>query len=287
MSTYPLASAPTPQLASSLQPTAQNRDSWQLAFENVWHELGFHHPSARRSRKVMLRDTWQHLSPRLANLQPIRPERHALLKYLWQDLSNGFDPAFMLTYHYKSPAEQGCSLQRPPLRPPTSVSSSRPCIYSHKGSVLTQVSRYSAIERRRSDIDLVSKDALHIRKILTQQFWRRTTPRQQRTDPHLYFFHELGRAKLQYHTHVLISMPPDPFTNAPAITQGWIEKILPKATNLSAAQTGVDVKELPDLFQTIGGIIYLTKETSAAHSVLDPHASLTLRGGRTSLPKAA
>jgi hypothetical protein len=73
-------------------------------------------------------------------------------------------------------------------------------------------------------------------------------------------------------------MPPDPFTTAPAITQGWIDQILPKATNLSAAQSGFHVKELPDLFQAIGGIIYLTKETTADHSVLDPHASLTLRG---------
>ena len=152
---------------------------------------------------------------------------------------------------------------------------------------LTQVSRYSAIERRRSDIDLVSKDALHVRKILTQQFWCRTTPRQHRTDPHLYLFHELGRAKLQYHTHGLISLPPDPFNTAAAITKGWIDKVQPRVPNLSAAHSGVAVKELPRLFQTIGGIIYLTKETTAIHSVLDPHASLTHQGGRASLPKAA
>ena len=132
MSTYPLASAPTPQSPFALQPTAQNRDPWQLAFENIWHELGYHHASARRSRKVMLQNTWQHLSSTLVNLQPSRPERHALLKYLWQDLSTGFNPCFMLSYHYKSPAEQGCSLQRPPLSSATPVPSSRPCIYSHK-----------------------------------------------------------------------------------------------------------------------------------------------------------
>ena len=63
----------------------------------------------------MLRNTWKQLSSRLSNLQSSRPERHALLNYLWQDLSTGFNPCFMLTYHSKAPAEQGCSLQRPPL----------------------------------------------------------------------------------------------------------------------------------------------------------------------------
>jgi hypothetical protein len=83
----------------------------------------------------MLRNTWKQLSSRLSNLQPSRPERHALLNYLWHDLITGFNPCFMLTYHSKAPAEQGGSLRRPPLSSATPVSSSRPCISTQKASV--------------------------------------------------------------------------------------------------------------------------------------------------------
>lgn len=280
-------SGSTASYTSSLDPTACNRDPWQLAFEDVWDELGFQPAWVQRSQTATLTKTWPLLLDRLVKLQHGSPERLALLKYLWQDLSKGFRPRFMLTYHYKSPAEMGCSLQRPSLSSTTTLHSHLPRIVTQRASVLSQVPRYSAIERRRNDIDLVSKDALHIRKILVQQLWRKTTPRPQRTNPHLYFFHELGRAKLQYHTHLLISMPPHPFTTVPAITEGWKEQIQPKANSLSTSKAGFDVKELPGLYEAIGSIIYLTKEVSSTYAVLDPLASLTLRGSKARLPRAA
>lgn len=242
-------------------------------------ELGYHQIDLPQARELMLDRAWRLLSPRLQALATNKQERLAMLNYLWSHLRGGFQPEFMLTCHSKSPAEYGCSMQRAPLSSRILAPSPPPSLRNNtQTSVLNQVTRYNALERRRNDPIVMKQDALHLRKVLHREFWFKATPKQQRIRPHLYFFHELGRAKLQYHTHVLFSMPPGPFDSVTGITAGWKNLILPRVNSLSTGKDGFHVKPLPSLFKQIGEVIYLTKEVSSQSCILDPEASLVLQG---------
>jgi hypothetical protein len=266
--------------SSSIRTPTPGRDPWQLAFASVWDQLGYHQLAVERPRHQMLSNIWDLLSPLLTGCCP---ERRALLGYLWNHLAHGFSPRFMLTYHYSSPAESGCSLQQPPLSskiphqptPPTRT-------HRHQPSVFPRVAGYEAFERQRNDLDQISHHARLIRNLLNQEFWRQSQPnRRARINPSIFIFHELGRTKLQYHTHILIPLPPEPYTTSAAIEQAWHQKFQPKATFLSHTQHAFDIKPLPNLFDQIGQAIYLTKEVSSSHCVLDPSASLNLRPAGT------
>jgi hypothetical protein len=253
-----------------------DRDPWQVTFESTWDQLRLPRSPTPDQRLPALREINQPLLAALDQQPYGNQERLGWVSYLLEDLCEGFQPRYMLSYHYKSPTESGCSLYRRPLSSKNCSAGPRARASSHQPSVLKQVSRYSALERRRNDPTVISRDACHTRNILKQKFWQHSVPRRERVKPHLYFFHEHGTAGLQIHTHLLISQPPAPFSTAEQIERGWKDLILPKVQVLSRAAPGFDIKEIPTVFDEIGRILYLTKEVTTNRPVIDTTASCML-----------
>ena len=240
------------------QTGTHRRDPLQLAFDHHWSELAPLH----LDRLALLRAIW---APLLR--ASTCPQRTGWLAFGLDQFERGFHPRYMLTYHYRSPEETGCT-----LRPRPGAATRRPVPRPGAGGTLR---RYQAIERQRQDLDAVSTNACRVRAVLHRVF-RRGTPRAQRLVLPLLFWHEHGRAGLGYHTHLLLPHPPGPVLSAGELEQVWRSRVVPRVKTLSPARSGCDVLPLPDLGTALGQLIYVTKEASPTHNPFDCHASVCL-----------
>ena len=120
------------------------------------------------------------------------------LFFVLEQLKQGVEPAYFVSYHYKHPSEMVRQVRE----------TNNPL--GHKDRIFFQSfcshNYYKYWEKRRnSEVQLI-KDVSHIRNILLNTLYG--IKRLDRTDlkefPNLFFFHEKGKVGLQYHTHLLI-----------------------------------------------------------------------------------
>ena len=240
------------------RPGTYRRDPVQLALDHQWSELA----PLSLDRLALLRAI---RAPLLR--ASTSPQRTGWLAFGLDQFERGFHPRYMLTYHYRSPEETGCT-----LRPRPSATTRRP---TPRPGAPGALHRYQTIERQRNDLDAVSTHACRVREVLYRVF-RREIPRSPQLVLPLLFWHEHGRAGLGYHTHLLLPHPPGPVLSAGELDQVWRSRVVPHVKTLSPARTGCDVKPLPDLFTALGQLIYVTKEASPTHNPFDCHASVCL-----------
>ncbi|MCP9916243.1 hypothetical protein [Cyanobium sp. ATX 6F1] len=207
------------------------------------------------------------------------PQRQATRDYLQSYLVDGYQPRYLVTLHYRSPADANWG--------------SNPA-----ASTWQQTPAYNYYTRRRNDYDAVSQDATHLRNLLLARYYHVPTPRHLRRlasrnraaghppQPLVLVFHELGSLRTQYHSHLLLPHPPGTDHTAGSLTRDLNHHLPARAKCLSwrgihvrgiaggtAACTAADLVGVLEHPTAAFSVDYLTKETTGQHFSFDPVAS--------------
>ena len=136
-------------------------------------------------------------------------ERIATLKFLYDQVGKGFSPRWFITYHLFHPEELLKPIKETnrPLghkdRYSTLWYKDR---YGNEKNLWKYLPRYKYFDYRRSDKDEVEHDTRKVRNVLLRKGYgiKRFNKHRMREYPQMIFAHELGKYKLQYHTHLLL-----------------------------------------------------------------------------------
>lgn len=199
-------------------------------------------------------------------ITPVAPHRnlkHAIIQQVEDQARLGFSPWWLLTFHYSNPYERGWRVVETPSRWGYKIPT-RQMLWDNSGWD-------KSLQSRRNNLQLVSKDAQHIRNLLLQRGWGITG----KLDKHresvipMVFVHEKGRSRLQYHTHLIIPALPAALNNTKGIDALWKQQILPRAKSLSRTNS-LHAEPVYDIRGLIG---YLTKESRPEDLCIDYQAS--------------
>lgn len=199
------------------------------------------------------------------NLDPLR---RGTIDLLEDQIKRGFRPQLMLTFHYGNPYERGWDQNRRIQNRGTQTTSSTPLLLDSPTGRGITISR--------NDIIKVSRDAKHIRNLLLRGVWgvQRLDKHEESQTP-MIFFHEKGREKIQYHTHVLVGGIPQSKLNENTLKSIWLREVAPKARCLSRTNS----LDITNVDSSTRAIRYLTKEIRGDETVLDVEASCLITPG--------
>ena len=123
--------------------------------------------------------------------------------FLDNQLKLGFKPKWFITYHYHHPSETVRQIRE----------TNNPFGFQDRigfkayGDMWNQVSSYNNMERKRNSFDSLIEDTSQIKNCILKYLYgiNRLNQEWKYEFPNLFFFHEKGKVKLQYHTHLLIT----------------------------------------------------------------------------------
>ena len=126
-----------------------------------------------------------------------------VLLYLHNQLILGVEPVFMVSMHYQHPVEHTKPLKE----------TDKPLGFGDRYGFKTirdiwkEVPLYKYWEKKRNEEEQVIKDTKKVKcRILKKLYGIKRLNRPDKYDvPNLLFFHERGKTKLQYHTHILLT----------------------------------------------------------------------------------
>tara|TARA_B100000282_G_scaffold279002_1_gene239013 strand:- start:1574 stop:2437 length:864 start_codon:yes stop_codon:yes gene_type:complete len=191
------------------------------------------------------------------------------LLWLLNQLKMGVEPAWFITFHYEHPSEKVKKLKE------TSFTEGwRDRIFFKD---LCSLHYYKYWVNRRNDEDQVYEDTSQIRNVLLRYLYgiKRLNRTDKKEFPNIFFFHEKGKTKLQYHTHLLIpkkNLNPD-FNNQKDLSWLFNDFIRHKRKCFSKWKH-IDVRPVNDKEGLIG---YLNKETNPNHISFDFFNSIPLK----------
>jgi len=180
------------------------------------------------------------------------PIRYKLLKDLIEQFEMGFTPRWLITYHLYHPDE---------------------LVWGYKGSdhgdLWKKVSHQKWIKKRRLDEFNLYEDTKKIRNVEMKILYgaKRLNRLDKYDVPPMYYFHEMGKSKNQFHTHHLLTTVPNA-NNEESLKRIFNNKIRHECRSISLWRE-IDVKPIHD---TKGILNYLTKETSLDRLSLDPYS---------------
>jgi hypothetical protein len=199
----------------------------------------------------------------LSPAPPINPIHEATNKFLNQQGWRGFQPSWLITFHYGgNPTQRGWNNAQRVHTTGQLPSSATPSLFSD-GSTSARTNFFN-----------VSKDAKHIRNLLRQAIW--DVKRQDKVDESqtpMIFFHEQGKLNLQFHTHLLLGTIPDKFKTIEAIECVLNDYVMPRAQCISRTNS-IHIQSADSYLRAVG---YLSKELSFRHDVVDYEASCLFR----------
>ncbi len=197
-------------------------------------------------------------------------EKPDTARYLLNQLENGFKPKWFITYHYLHPSEWVNPLRE----------TNKPLGYQDRigfrtyGDMWKMGKRYESLEDKRNSFDSLVKDTKHIRNIILKVLFgiKRPQHKWKYEFPTLFFFHEKGRVKLQYHTHLLI---PDvlPELNDVSSIHDIFDTNIRKSSNCFSRWKNIHVRPIDNPMKALS---YVNKETSMTHNSFDYESSLLI-----------
>ena len=133
--------------------------------------------------------------------------------------------------------------------------------------------RHNYNNKKRENIDHIYKDSRQIKNIVLKYLYdiKRLNQTWKYTFPNVLFFHEMGKVKLQYHTHLIL--PETTLYNTEEeLTDVFNTAIRERSKSISKWKK-IDVEEIEpdDKYSVIG---YLNKETTSNHLSFDPINSI-------------
>jgi hypothetical protein len=181
----------------------------------------------------------------------LNKEKDATLEFVLNQINSGFNPKFMITYHYRHPTEHGWRVIEN-----VSTFNSKWGFKSNK-SLWNEVPSYNYYEKRRACEDSTIKDASQVKNVILKY-------------PPMLFFHEMGRTKLQYHTHLLIPELPTKFNSKDVLEDEW-NGYVKRSRKCFSRWKKIHVKEITNPYLIAN---YLVKEASVHQHSLDYQNSL-------------
>lgn len=195
----------------------------------------------------------------------------SILKYLYNQIELGFEPAWLITYHYFHPVELSKPLKE----------TNKPLGYGDRYSfkshndIFKSIPYYRYLERRRNNIEDIYQDTSQAKNCILKQLYG--IKRLDRTDkyefPNIFFFHEKGKLKLQYHTHILLPKKNLIYNNEAELKEVFNTTIR-KSRKCFSTWKDIDVAPVTNKY---GILSYLNKETNSNHISLDPHNSVPIQ----------
>jgi hypothetical protein len=142
-------------------------------------------------------------------MKTLNKEKDATLEFVIDQIDKGFDPKFMITYHYRHPSKFGWRVLEN-----ASASNTR-WGFKGKKSLWSEVPSYNYYNKRRCCEDSTIQDASQVKNVILKYFWGIKRPNQRWKYPYppMLFFHEMGRTRLQFHTHLLLSELPEKYNS--------------------------------------------------------------------------
>jgi len=189
-------------------------------------------------------------------------------KFLFNQLDNGFNPKWFITYHYKHPSENVRQLRE----------TNKPYGFQDRigfktyGDMWRQVESYNSMERKRNSYDNLIKDTSQLKNVILRALYRikRVNQTWKYNFPNMLFFHEKGKVKLQYHTHLLLPYISEEFDSITNI-QDIFDTTIRSSRKCFSKWKNIHIREIDS--PTIA-LSYVNKETSMEHNSLDYENSL-------------
>ena len=186
-----------------------------------------------------------------------------VLLYLHNQLILGVEPVFMVSMHYKHPVEHTKPLKE----------TDKPLGFGDRYGFKTirdiwkEVPLYKYWEKKRNEEEQVIKDTKKVKcRILKKLYGIKRLNRPDKYDvPNLLFFHERGKTKLQYHTHILLTGK-NLLTNDTNELLDIFHTSIRQETKCLSRWKHIDVKPVETPYNVIG---YLNKETHSSHISFD------------------
>ena len=189
------------------------------------------------------------------------------LLYLRNLINNGVSPKWMITFHYSNSTDY--------IKPIKETD--KPLGFGDRYGYrcFGDLWKQSYYDKRRNDVFSTYKDAGQIRNIVLKCLYKikRLNQTWKVDFPNLLFFHEKGKTKLQYHTHLLLPET-NYFTDKTDLIDVFNTTIR-KSRKCFSKWKAIDVREIKgeDKYEVIG---YLNKETTSKHISFDPFNSIPI-----------
>ena len=122
------------------------------------------------------------------------------LLFLNNQIDIGFKPDYFITFHYRHPSERYSAKKQ----------TNNPLGWRDRYGIgkdkflWKEIPKYNYYDKRRNDYDLIVEDTYEIRNVIAKELYGINRINHLDKFPPMFFFHELGKAKLQYHTHLML-----------------------------------------------------------------------------------
>ena len=197
------------------------------------------------------------------------------LLFLNNQIDIGFKPNYFITFHYRHPSERYSAKKQ------TNNElgwKDRYGIGKDK-SIWKEIPKYNYYDKRRKDYNLIVEDTYEIRNVIAKELYGINRINHLDKFPPMFFFHELGKAKLQYHTHLLlpkINIRNNQF-NLKTITATDLEyefnNTIRGKRKCFSSWKHIHIREIDNPYVAVS---YVNKETTRQHTSLDYQNSIFL-----------
>jgi len=233
-------------------------------------EYLYYSKRAYTERSIKLHRKHLPLNPKLCiNTQKDYEFYIANLLYLNNQLDLGVEPKWMVSFHYQHPVEHCKHLKE------TDKLYGFGDRYGFKSSrsLWNEVSSYNYWSNKRNDEDQIIKDASQIRNSVLKWLYgiKRFNQTWKHNFPNLLFFHEKGKTKLLYHTHLLLPKPKN-YDTYEELYDVFNTTIRQQRKCVSKWKR-IDITPVIDKYNIVG---YLNKETTSKHISFDPFNSIPI-----------
>jgi|TARA_B100000900_G_C20567264_1_gene711691 hypothetical protein len=197
------------------------------------------------------------------------------LLFLNHQIDIGFKPDYFITFHYRHPSER-YSAQK---QTNNELGFKDRYGIGKDKSLWKEIPKYNYYDKRRNDYDLIVEDTYEIRNVLAKELYGIKRINHLDKFPPMFFFHELGKAKLQYHTHLLlpkINIRNNQFnlqTNTAAELEYEFDTTIRGKRKCFSAWKQIHIREVDNPYVAVS---YVNKETTRQHMSLDYQNSIFL-----------
>lgn len=205
------------------------------------------------------------INPRKRFPTHIKRYRYECLMYLQEQLELGFNPQWLITYHYFTPEELLKALRE--TNNPYGIKDR--VGFKSNSRLWNQVSRDKWIQKRREDLDWIIEDTNQIKNLELRDLYgvkRLNNKKKLDSVPPMMWFHEMGKVKHQYHTHQLLEGVLEEF-NTKEILEDLFNNVFRYKRKCFSRWKKIDITPV---FDPKGLYRYLQKETNINHLSFDP-----------------
>ncbi len=197
------------------------------------------------------------------------------LLFLYNQIDIGFKPDYFITFHYRHARERYSARRE----------TKNPLGYKDRYGMDTaktlwkEIPKYNFYDLIRNDYDLIVEETREIRNVIAKELYGIKRINHFDKFPPMFFFHELGKAKLQYHTHLLLprlNIRNNQF-NLKTKTQEQLEyefnNTIRDKRKCFSSWKHIHIREIDNPYVAVS---YVNKETTRQHTSLDYQNSIFL-----------